>query len=524
MPSDRTQNRLSLTSRILLSGMLLNLIVLPFIGFTLNKAFEKQLNTALYDQLQAHVFSVLSVLEVLPQSPDGTTVQKTEEETPILMPDALIDNQFNLIDSGQYAFIVQAPKRISALNSSAESTETTLGQLIWQSASALSLDFESVLQNPAYAQTLSPGTGKTSTIEIDISSRQYIAYSYGVSVERPFDIAALEEMLQDQPSAVETTKQGSLLLNKKWANKKWLNQKRPTIELSVSILKDKEAYRQQLSAFTDTLWTWLIVLMLLLMVVQLIWLYWILAPLRLFSKELQSLERGESESLTIGFPKELNRVAVGVNSVVKAFDAQQQKYRNAIADLAHSLKTPLAIIQSQKDLSKESVEQSQTINKLINYQLNKTKVSTRSIWSSKTQVNNLIQTLVRTFSKLYHDKNLDIAFVANTPLIFNGEEEDLNEILGNLIDNACKAASCKVQINAEQQQNTLVITIEDDGLGMEQALRTTLFERGKRADTYAEGHGIGLAIVQDLLTTYKGELAVGRSPTLKGACFTLKFT
>jgi two-component system sensor histidine kinase PhoQ len=124
---------------------------------------------------------------------------------------------------------------------------------------------------------------------------------------------------------------------------------------------------------------------------------------------------------------------------------------------------------------------------------------------------------------LYRDNRLSFTLDVDESAIFKGDEGDLMEILGNILDNACKAAKSKVTIKVFNDNKKLTIEISDDGEGINQSQQAVILSRGGRADTYQAGHGIGLAIVNDLVNSYRGQLFINKSPTLGGAIFTLVF-
>lgn len=185
------------------------------------------------------------------------------------------------------------------------------------------------------------------------------------------------------------------------------------------------------------------------------------------------------------------------------------------------------MIKSQPQLTQDSHEQLDHINHIIGYQLKKAQSVAGSSWHLGVYVDDIASKLVSTLSKIYFDQNIDIDYqqtlYQQKAAIFKGDSNDLSEMIGNLLDNACKAAKYCVLLHIETTATKLVIHVEDDGAGVSQAQVAQIFERGIRADTYQHGHGIGLAIVQDLVSSYHGELSVTRSATLGGAHFCISF-
>jgi two-component system sensor histidine kinase PhoQ len=271
------------------------------------------------------------------------------------------------------------------------------------------------------------------------------------------------------------------------------------------------------------LWTWLLALMVVFIVVQIVWLLWTLKPLTVLSKELEHIEKGQKKTLDAQYPIELKQVTQQLNSLLVTEENQRKRYRNALSDLAHSLKNPLAVIQSQTDISASSSEQLQLINQIVEHQLKRAQSAGQSSWHIGVQVYQVVDKLISTLAKIYRDKDLSFAVNVEPNAIFNGDEADLMEILGNVLDNACKAAKQQVSINIVTCDKKLTIEIADDGEGIKASQRDIILSRGGRADTYQAGHGIGLAIVNDLVKSYQGQLAINNSKNLSGASFTLVF-
>ena len=135
----------------------------------------------------------------------------------------------------------------------------------------------------------------------------------------------------------------------------------------------------------------------------------------------------------------------------------------------------------------------------------------------------VVEKLLSTLAKIYQENDLSFIVDVDEAANFKGDEADLMEILGNILDNACKAAQQQINVKVHTSDNQLIIEIADDGAGIEASQQAVILSRGGRADTYQVGHGIGLAIVNDLVSSYRGQLAIGNSTTLSGALFTLRF-
>jgi two-component system sensor histidine kinase PhoQ len=280
---------------------------------------------------------------------------------------------------------------------------------------------------------------------------------------------------------------------------------------------------QQQKAFSKVSWTWLLVLIAVLLLIQMFWLVWTLKPLASFTQELNAVQVGDTTQLSKNYPNELSAVAKQLNALLSTEQRQRKRYRNALSDLAHSLKTPLAVMQSQQDLTVSSMEQLQQINRTIDHQLKRAQSAGNNAWHLGVKVGVVSEKLLRALTKIYPNIDIKYTHQAGAIDIFYGDETDLTEMLGNLLDNACKAAKSKVRVNVYTESKKLFLVLEDDGKGISNNQRSRILERGKRADTYEQGYGIGLAIVRDLVDNYRGELQIGRSEELAGAKFILSF-
>ena len=305
----------------------------------------------------------------------------------------------------------------------------------------------------------------------------------------------------------------------------------------VHIVRDKQAFLKLMQDFRQQLWFGLVVLMVIVLLLQLLWLMWTLKPLSILEQEVKAVEEGKAEKLTSLYPKELSKLTTQLNQLLSTEQKQRQRYRNALSDLAHSLKTPLAVLQAQSDISVVNQEQINRINSTIDHQLKRAQSAGKSSWLLGIAINPIVEKLLKTLAKIYQDENKVLVFTNcknvidssnekshQNSLMFKGDEADLLELLGNLLDNAYKAAKSNIKLSIDKQGDVLVICVEDDGVGIKKQQIEQIQERGVRADTYKAGHGVGLAIVRDLVISYQGEFKIGNSITLGGASFTLSFS
>lgn len=239
--------------------------------------------------------------------------------------------------------------------------------------------------------------------------------------------------------------------------------------------------------------------------------------------ELESIELGKSQVLQGRYPDEIEPVIKQVNTLLKTEQQQRQRYRNALSDLAHRLKTPLSVIQSQPALDEVTKEQLTVVDNMIEHQLKRAQSAGDSAWHLGVNINETINKLMSALEKIYRQRKLSFQLDIDDAATFKGDEADLMEILGNLLDNACKAAKQHIAIEVKITDKQLRVSVEDDGMGIDDAEKEVILQRGVRADTYDKGHGIGLAIVRDLVDSYHGQLIVSRSERYHGAKFVITF-
>lgn len=249
-------------------------------------------------------------------------------------------------------------------------------------------------------------------------------------------------------------------------------------------------------------------------------------PILELENEISSLEKGEQNKLEKDYPVELSGVTDNLNALIHKEHAQREKYRSSMADLAHSLKTPLAIVKgelqsaaNQNDVLQKAMTR---IDQSIEYQLRRAVISGHSLLHQGTAVSEVLDDLIEVLNHAHRDSQVDVLIEVAPELQFYGDENDLMEVLGNLLDNAFRYAEQQIRISAEQAQQQLTLVIEDDGIGFTDEEAAQIFNRGERLDRQDFGQGIGLSVVYDIINSYEGYISAGRSP-LGGACFTLVF-
>jgi len=246
-----------------------------------------------------------------------------------------------------------------------------------------------------------------------------------------------------------------------------------------------------------------------------------LRPLRQLQRELASIRGGERERIMDAYPSEVAPLAEELNLLISANRDILERARTQVGNLAHALKTPLSVIVNESDsapgqLAGKVQEQAQIMRDQISFYLDRARAAARGgALGAATQIAPSIEALLRAFSKIYGDKGVIFSGGADPRLRFLGERQDLEEMIGNLLDNAGKWAKSRVTIDVcveGASRPTLRVTIDDDGPGLASHLRAAATQRGRRLDETKPGSGLGLSIVVDLAAAYGGSLQLDDSP------------
>lgn len=262
-----------------------------------------------------------------------------------------------------------------------------------------------------------------------------------------------------------------------------------------------------------------------LLLCQLVVLYLAFRPISRLENEILALEQGKQQTLSPNYPKELGGVTYNLNTLIHRERRQRERYRTGMADLAHSLKTPMAVISAEIAAGGDvKIVQNAIarIDKNIEYQLRRAVFSGHSLLTNGTDIRDVLDLVVEALQKIYCEKSVDLRLQASEALLFFGDENDLTEIFGNLLDNAYKCARSEIHVTVDRAADTLVIIVEDDGEGLSAEDASKIFHRGERLDRRDLGHGIGLAVVVDIVNSYEGHIETGTS-ALGGALFKITF-
>jgi signal transduction histidine kinase len=239
-----------------------------------------------------------------------------------------------------------------------------------------------------------------------------------------------------------------------------------------------------------------------------------LEPLRRMGRALGAIRGGASARLEGDFSAEIEPLATELNALLDHNEALVERARTHVGNLAHGLKTPLSVLtnearRSEGPLAELVGRQVALMRRQVDHHLARARaIATGSILGARTEVLPVLGDLERTLDRIYADKALAIEIACPPGLAFRGARQDLEEMLGNLLDNACKWAAAKVTVRAESAGEHVQIAIEDDGPGLPAPRRAEVLERGRRLDEQMPGTGLGLAIVADLAQLYGGRLVL----------------
>lgn len=374
------------------------------------------------------------------------------------LPDLLRDDRFNQIDSGIYGYV-----------------SDPMGRVLWRSASALNRP----------APRLTPGA--LGVVRFDDQTMR----------GEPYLIAVYEVI--------------------------WEGVGRQESRYLFSVLESRQVFDQTTAIFRRTLWGGFTVLALVLLVSLIQIMRWGLRPVREVAKAVRAIEDGHATRLEGQFPLELQPLTNNINLFIESERARRERYAETMANLAHSLKTPLAVLQGATEphvdadnLRRQVREQTERMDSIVRYQLQRAVTKGRSPFAAVMTVTEPVQQLADALRKVYAGKAIQIELdVIGNPR-FAGEAGDLMEVLGNVMDNACKFARQRVQVQVSESRDQrgiwwLQLRVGDDGPGIAASQREAVLSRGGRLDTQVDGQGIGLAVVAEIVAAYGGKLAIGES-------------
>lgn len=376
-----------------------------------------------------------------------------DDDGALVMPAELAEPRLTLPGSGLYAAIYNVQR----------------GEQ-WESASALGME-------PPFRRSLEPGQWRHEIV--DAGGRSFLATTYAV---------------------------------------RWTVGKRQA-PLVLSVVENKAEFDRELGIFERTLWTWLGGAAVLLLVALVALLQWGLAPLRHVAREIRRVEAGTQARIEGRYPSELAGLTDNLNTLIQQERVRQTRYKEALSFLAHSLKTPLAVLRNALNepaqLPATVAQQVDRMDDIVQHQLGRAAAGGATRFAPPLPIAPVLERIREALSKVYADKGLAITLDCPADLAWRIDEGDVFEMLGNVMDNAAKWARQRVATRAWLQAGRLHIRVEDDGAGFSDT--ESILQMHVRLDERVPGHGVGLAVVNDLVASHHGELKLSRSQPLGGA-------
>ena len=454
MSPDSGVVRGSLRVRMLLSATLVLVVFLGVLGGVVDNAFRQSAGQAVSERLQLHIYALIAA-SVEDDKGDAVDLYLSTE---------LQEPGFNAMGSGLFGFVF-----------------TPDGNEVWRSGSALDLELGDLGKGVLLAQNTA---GVATFSELPAAGRGPLFYlTYPIIWESDLGDARFVYV----------------------------------------VLQDFAPYRNEVATFRESLWGWLIAAVVVLVGLQAAIMYWGLLPIAGLEHDLKAIEEGRQEYLIGHYPTEITGVTRSLNLLLSEERAQRERYRTTLADLAHSLKTPLAILKAEAEKPEQTVgevaaamdQQVTRMTEIVSYQLERAVSSSSKLFRNSTPIGPVIEKLVTAIRKVYKEKNIEfLEEVSDAD--FPGDERDLMELLGNLLDNACKYGLGKVRLVAGVVEGKVQLSVEDNGSGIPEFDRDRVLERGLRLDSRESGQGIGLAIVAEIVDRYNGEIEI-RNSLLGGA-------
>lgn len=458
----------SLASRYFFAAAVVLPILLGFSAYSLDKAFKKSLVNAEKDALKAQIYLLLGSAE-----PTATS---------LTLPTDFTEPRFSSAESGLYAFV----------HSNGQPP-------IWKSTSyslTQALNQQSENRNPHHIKNLDL------VPHIDMEEAGVFYFS---------EVSWLgEKVFQLQYKTIWEFDSGEQ-------------------SFDFVILHTQSAFQKELKNYRNAMWTWVGGMSILLLFSQLLIVRWSLVPLKHLARDIDQLDKGKTNQLTREYPNEIKPVTLNLNRVLAVEQQQRSKYKNTLSDLAHSLKTPLAIMQGVVDSSNSKPEgssvitlgeQIQRMSDIIGHQLKRATFSSHALVQDKINIHQLFERLNSALQKVYREKQIEFQNHLLPDALIAGEEGDLMEVFGNILENAFKYGHRRVSVCLSVSTTGYDINIEDDGPGIHSNLKQDILKRGARADTVTSGQGIGLAVAVEIISSYNGALRTEDS-ALGGAKFTI---
>ncbi len=284
------------------------------------------------------------------------------------------------------------------------------------------------------------------------------------------------------------------------------------------VAADRAEIAGELDRFNGVLGWSLALLCLGLLVVILVQVRFGLRPLRRIREALGEIRGGARDRLEGPWPSEVAPLAGELNALLDDNAAIVERARGSVGNLAHALKTPLSVLAAEAErapgtpLSAAVRQHAETMRRLVDHYLSRARTAApRSVLGARTEVAAVVEALARTLERIHAGRAVTVERHCAAGLAFQGERQDLEEMLGNLMDNAWKWATGRVRVTSGAEAGRLVVVVEDDGPGLPAERRLEAMERGRRLDEGTPGSGLGLSIVGEIAGLYGGRLELDGS-------------
>lgn len=292
-------------------------------------------------------------------------------------------------------------------------------------------------------------------------------------------------------------------------------------EFSFTVAGNIDELQAEINTFTATLWAVLSMLGVGLLATIVIQVRYGLTPLRKMHDELADIRAGNAERLTAEYPEEIEPVASELNLLIQSNTEVVERARTQVGNLAHALKTPLSVLANEArlaggDLGRKVDEQTHIMRDQVSMYLDRARRAARArTLGSTTEVSEVVEAIGRTLQRIHQDRNLALTIDCPPGLKFRGERQDLEEMVGNLMDNAFKWAASAITVKTEPVTDAgrqwIELSVGDDGPGLPEERRQEALQRGRRLDETKPGSGLGLNIVNETAAMYGGRFRLDQS-------------
>jgi len=307
----------------------------------------------------------------------------------------------------------------------------------------------------------------------------------------------------------------------------------PNLTWRIMVAEDATDFMKSIEQWQKLLFIILLVLFVTLVVATIAQVILGLAPVRRLQRNVKQLQDGAVSRLTGRYPNEFEPLVNDFNHVLDANDKVIKRARAQAGDLAHAIQTPVAVMVNELDRAQKQLNQSgsgsddtqqveliqtvrdqlDTLQSQVKWRLSRARVAAHAqSHHLLTPVKPIIESTLRVMYKVHAERNMRFEFKESPEAFFKGESQDLQEMVGNLVDNAGKWAKQNIQISLYSDTNNIHVVVEDDGPGIEPNKRVEVMRRGVRMDEHTPGTGLGLAIVKELCELYDGQFILEQSP------------